>query len=144
MPSPRRRYPGLRRRRADVAGLPIPTTDAALPAARPRSFPPDSADRLRNELINAGATDEDLDLISTAIDFKHAADLVADKLYAERADLVMGCYAWMTVSGGFLVGDLVFIASLHDVVYTTGDWLRRHHPIVLQRGERGYVPVVVS
>lgn len=86
-------------------------------------FPPGSATTFANELVQAGAYYDDLELISTGVDLADASDLIAAKLYAERGEQMLASTAWTGGCIAFVVGDFVTIASLHDAVYTTAEWL---------------------
>jgi hypothetical protein len=75
------------------------------------------------ELVYEGANGGDLDLIGNATDLSEARALIADKLYADRADQMLVCTAWIGAFVAFLVGDLVTIATLHDTVYSATEWV---------------------
>jgi hypothetical protein len=73
---------------------------AIVPAPAPYrpGFADDAPLRLASELIEAGASKEDLESISTATDLADARDLISQKLYAERADQILAAGAW--IGGG--------------------------------------------
>jgi hypothetical protein len=74
-------------------------------------------------LVQAGVTAAELRVMAQGIDAKQGADLLIQKLQAERGDAILMSAAWIGGVIACAVADLLLIASIHDSVYTTTDFV---------------------
>ena len=78
-----------------------------------------SSRALLADLVENGATSDELVIIASGRDTTHASGMITDKLQADRSEALLLFGAWIGGAFAFVVGDLVVIAAVRDALRTT-------------------------